>query len=56
MQFMEYCAESENQSGDVGAEWWSVFWLLTLMIVWLNGSCVLLPCPVSPERIVLHIP
>lgn len=32
MQFFEYCTESEGQNGYVGAEWFYVYQLLTLMI------------------------
>ena len=52
MKFIEYCAESEKQNGCMGKEWLWKYWLLTLVITWLSGSC---GCPASWESNVLHV-
>ena len=39
---MEYCTASEKQNGRRSTEWFYVYWLLTLMMGWLSGSCNLL--------------
>lgn len=37
-QFIEHCTESEKQGGCVGTEWFSVYGLLSLVILRLTGS------------------
>ena len=39
----------------MGTEWLRVYWLFTLMIPWLTGSCYC-HCPASQGSIVQHVP
>ena len=36
MQFIEYCTGGEKQNGCVHAEWLCVYWLFTLILMWLT--------------------
>lgn len=39
MEFIDYYTESGKQNGCTGTEWLRMGWLLTLVILWLPGSC-----------------
>ena len=54
MSFIEYFIESEHQNSCQGTEWLSEYWLFPLVMVWLTGSCGLLPLP-SISRVSDHI-